>query len=72
MPFSPQDYSRFKFGDYIVAETFAKELFEFFKIQLLDDILKDTQSIIIYSSPYAHIPTSSYYLTAEFYKLFNN
>ena len=72
IPFSPQDYSRFKFGDYLVAETFAKELFDFFKIQLLDDILKDTQSIIIYSSPYAHIPTSSYYLTAKFYKLLIN
>lgn len=71
-PFSPQDYSRFKFGDYLVAETFAKELFDFFKIQLLDDVLKVTQSIIIYSSPYAHIPTSSCYLTAEFYKLFTN
>jgi FMN phosphatase YigB (HAD superfamily) len=71
-PFSPQDYSRFKFGDYLVAEIFAKELFDFFKIQLLDDVLKVTQSIIIYSSPYAHIPTSSYYLTAEFYKLFTN
>lgn len=72
VPFSMQDYSRFKFGDYSVAASFAKELFDFFKIQLLDDILKDTQSIIIYSSPYAHIPTSSYYLTAEFYKLFTN
>jgi len=72
VPFSPQDYSRFKFGDYSVAETFAKELFDFFKIQHLDDVLKVTQSIIIYSSPYAHIPTSSYYLTAEFYKLFTN
>jgi len=70
--FSPQDYSRFKFGDCLVAETFAKELFDFFKIQLLDDVLKGTQSIIIYPSPYAHIPTSSYYLTSEFYKLFTN
>ena len=72
LSFSPQDYSRFKFGDYLVAETFAKELFDFFKIQLLDDVLNVTQSITIYSSPYAHIPTSSYYLTAEFYKLFTN
>ena len=32
VPFSPQDYSRFKFGDYLVTETFAKELFDFFKI----------------------------------------
>lgn len=70
--FSPQDYSRFKFGDCLVAETFAKELFDFFKIQLLDDVLKGTQSIIIYPSPYAHIPTSSFYLTSEFYKLFTN
>jgi FMN phosphatase YigB (HAD superfamily) len=72
VPFSPQDYSRFKFGDYLVTETFAKELFDFFKTQLLDDVLKGTQSIIIYSSPYAHIPTSSYYLTSKFYKLFAN
>ena len=72
LSFSPQDYSRFKFGDYLVAETFAKELFDFFKIQKIDDILKDTKSIIIYSSPYSHIPTSSYYLTFEFYKLFTN
>lgn len=72
LPFLSTDYSRFKFGDFKTAENFAKELFDFFKIQHIDDTLKDSKSIIIYSSPYSHIPTSSYYLTSEFLKLFTN
>jgi FMN phosphatase YigB (HAD superfamily) len=72
LPFSAIDYSRFKFGDYLVAEIFAKQLFEFFKSKHLDEILKFSDSIIIYSSPYSQIPTSSYYLTVEFYNFFKS
>jgi FMN phosphatase YigB (HAD superfamily) len=71
IPFSREDYSKFKFGSYKIAEKFGLELFEYFKSAYLDDFLSNYRKIIIYSSPYLRIPTSSYYLTGTFFEAFN-
>lgn len=69
VPFSSNEYSRFKFGDYSIAKEYGGQLFDFFKNKYLPEILESKKTIVIYSSPYFSIPTSSFYLTYEFYKL---
>lgn len=72
VPFLPDEYSRFKFGDTLIAEKFGKELFEYFKNNLLPELINMQLNFLIFSSPYAQIPTSSYYLTESFYAAFSN
>lgn len=72
VPFSTLDYSKFKFGDYQIAASYGKELFEYFKDTLLLDLLQNYDSILVYSSPYDQIPTSSYYLSETFHSAFSN
>lgn len=72
VPFSALDYSKFKFGDYQIAARYGNELFEYFKETLLPDLLQNYDSILIYSSPYAQIPTASYYLTQSFHSTLSN
>lgn len=72
IPFSPIEYSKFKYGDTFIAEKYGKELFEYFKHYLLSKLITNHRNFILYSSPYAQIPTSSYYLTQSFYTEFCN
>lgn len=73
VPFSGSDYSKFKFGDSQVADRYGKELFEYFKNTHLPSLLGNYRRILIYSSPYYQIPTSSYYLTQSFFlKLYDH
>lgn len=65
IPFSKDDYSKFKFGDDIIAEKFGKQLAEGY----IDNFLKNKEiinDIIVFSSPYDFIPTASYYLKHYF------
>jgi FMN phosphatase YigB (HAD superfamily) len=72
VPFSALDYSKFKFGDYQIAGRYGHELFNYFKEIKLPNLLQNYDSILIYSSPYNEIPTSSYYLTQSFYSALSN
>lgn len=68
IPFSEIEYSKFKYGDHSIAEKYGEDLFQYFKNEHLSSVLDKSKNILIYSSPYAHIPTSSYYLTQSFYR----
>jgi len=68
--FSREDYSKFKFGSYSLAEKFGEDLFVYFKAFHFDKHVLDYSKIIVFSSPYMQIPTSSYYLTQSFYNAF--
>lgn len=70
LPLYPEQYSKFKFGDYSIALKYGQELFDFFKSELMNDLIKTHKSFIIYSSPYAKIPTASFYLTQIFIESF--
>jgi len=72
IPFSREDYSKFKFGSYTLAKKFGVDLFEYFKTSHFDKLASNFKKIIVYSSPYMQIPTSSYYLTDTFYNAFRN
>jgi FMN phosphatase YigB (HAD superfamily) len=72
IPFSREDYSKFKFGSYTLAKKFGMDLFEYFKTYHFDKLVSNFKKIIVYSSPYMQIPTSSYYLTDTFYNAFGN
>jgi hypothetical protein len=66
LPFSAEDYSKFKFGDADIAETFGRELAQHF-IAKNNDFLLEKDEIVIVSSPYNSIPTASF-LMAQFFK----
>jgi hypothetical protein len=57
--FSPSDYSRFKFGDDIIAQNFGTEL----AINFIDKYLLSSpifNQIVVISSPYSFIPTATF------------
>jgi hypothetical protein len=57
--FSPSDYSRFKFGDDMVAEKFGIALAQgFIRSQILTTALH--QQVVVIPSPYAFIPTATF------------
>ncbi len=64
-PFSPNEYSWFKFGDKQYAEKFATQLFEGF-LERHRNILLSNKEIIILPSPYLSIPTASNFLCSYF------
>ena len=66
VPINPVEYSKFKFGDTSIANKYGEELIEYFISNLLPWLKKKNGNIIVYSSPYSNIPTSSYYLTRFF------
>ena len=68
LPFSEMDYSKFKYGDHTIAQEYGQALFSYFKKEILPHF--NGNRFLIYSSPYAKIPTSSYYLTDTFYRAF--
>lgn len=69
---NPKEYSEFKFGDADIAKKYGEELFKYFVEELFDKYCKNKQEVIIYSSPFAYIPTASYYLTQNFFNLLTN
>jgi hypothetical protein len=57
--FNPDDYSRFKFGDDVVAKQFGTHLADgFIGQQLSKEPVK--QQIVVISSPYSFIPTATF------------
>lgn len=72
VPFSPLEYSKFKFGDSHIAKNFGVELFNYFEKYHLSELITKHFNFLIYSSPYFQIPTSSYYLTQSFYAAFSD
>jgi FMN phosphatase YigB (HAD superfamily) len=67
LTFSSNDYSKFKFGSSSIAIRFGSELFKYFRTFHLDRLILCCDKIIVYSSPYTKVPTSSYFLTHSFY-----
>ncbi len=64
-PFSPEKYSRFKYGDLIIAKEFGIALAEGF-IEKHGDLMLEQEEIYILPSPYHSIPTASNFLTRFF------
>lgn len=57
--FDPDAYSRFKFGDSLVAKEFGEQLADGFISGYLQDNFIDNQIVVI-SSPYSFIPTATF------------
>ncbi|GIJ92919.1 phosphoribosyltransferase family protein [Capnocytophaga stomatis] len=68
--FDAKEYSKFKFGNILYAEKFAKELFQGFVSEYGNLILKQDQ-IILLPSPFHTIPTASSYLCSFFKRELN-
>lgn len=58
LPFDAGQYSKFKFGDNRIAKKFGEELSASF-IETHQDILLNTDEVVIVPSPYNAIPTAS-------------
>jgi len=71
IPISAEEYSKFKFGDNSIAKKYGVELFNYFISKNVSWIKDKTDTLIIYSSPYTYIPTSSYYLSKAFFDSLN-
>ena len=68
--FDPNDYSRFKFGDDLVARSFGKVLADgFIKYYLADNRIDD--QIVVISSPYSFIPTATFAMKNYFVSQLN-
>jgi hypothetical protein len=68
--FDPNDYSRFKFGDDLVARSFGKSLADgFIKYYLTDNRIAD--QIVVISSPYSFIPTATFAMKNYFVSQLN-
>ncbi|MBP1652659.1 MAG: hypothetical protein H6Q26_2816 [Bacteroidetes bacterium] len=63
--FSPDDYSRFKFGDDVVARDFGIALAEGYIRNHLHYVPPEKQLVVI-SSPYAFIPTATFAMKNHF------
>ncbi|KLT65495.1 phosphoribosyltransferase family protein [Pedobacter sp. BMA] len=68
--FDPDDYSRFKFGDDLVARTFGRNLADAFIRYYLTDNLISGQIVVI-SSPYSFIPTATFAMKNYFVSQLN-
>lgn len=68
--FSPEEYSKFKFGDKDIARKFGYQLAEGF----ISDFLKNNpinNQIVVISSPYCFIPTATFAMKDYFVKQLN-
>lgn len=63
--FDPDAYSRFKFGDSLVAKEFGEQLADGFISGYLQDNFIDNQIVVI-SSPYSFIPTATFAMKDHF------
>lgn len=68
--FSASAYSRFKFGDGAIARQFGQELADAFIIDALPDLSPDAELVVL-PSPFAFIPTASYWLAQAFVRQLN-
>jgi hypothetical protein len=69
--FNADDYSRFKFGDDLVARNFGKCLAEGFIADILEDCAINDQIVVI-SSPYCFIPTATFAMKKYFVDQLNH
>ncbi|RZL53380.1 MAG: hypothetical protein EOO93_21015, partial [Pedobacter sp.] len=68
--FNPDHYSRFKFGDNLIAKSFGKDLADgFIKYYLADNLITD--QIVVISSPYSFIPTATFAMKNYFVSQLN-
>ncbi len=77
IPFSPEMYSKFKFGCKDAARKFGTELAEkFIQSDLFNLIIKQSQvlkkRIVVFSSPYVHIPTATFAMKDYFIRVLNS
>ena len=68
--FNPAEYSRFKFGDGDVARQFGRTLAQGFVNNRLSYI-PDEARLVVLPSPYAFIPTASYWMAQAFLRELN-
>jgi len=69
IPFSAEDYSKFKFGDKRIARKFGQDLAEGFIYDVLPDI--ETDKLVVISSPYCFIPTATFAMKDYFVQALN-
>jgi hypothetical protein len=68
--FNPDHYSRFKFGDNLIAKSFGKDLADgFIKYYLANNLI--TNQIVVISSPYSFIPTATFAMKNYFVSQLN-
>lgn len=70
LPFSKEDYSRFKYGSKTVARAFGRILAKRFWVQVLRNNLNN-KPIMVYPSPYNFIPTATFVMKDYFIKYLN-
>jgi hypothetical protein len=63
--FSPEEYSRFKFGDGHIAKKYGTQLANAF-ISAQRETLSTDRQIVVISSPYAFIPTATFAMKDHF------
>lgn len=68
--FNPAEYSLFKFGDGAVARQFGRALAQGFVNNQLSHIPADARLVVL-PSPYAFIPTASYWMAQAFLRELN-
>jgi hypothetical protein len=66
IPFSEDDYSRFKYGDGMITNQYAKELTPLIS-KLLSSHNPD-DDVIIYPSPFSFLPTASCHMTFKIFE----
>lgn len=65
LAFDPKGYSRFKFGDSLIAEQYGNELAEGFIASQLESTYNGQQLVVV-PSPYSFIPTATYAMKTYF------
>lgn len=71
LEFNPDDFSRFKYGDDLVARQFGTELAEgFIESHLQNTTIAATQMVVL-SSPYSFIPTATFAMKNHFVSVLN-
>lgn len=74
LPFSKEDYSKFKHGSLRISQLFGRELAaSFLRSDVYQEMLRTIfdKEIVICSAPYKYIPVASTYLKDAFIVLFN-
>jgi predicted amidophosphoribosyltransferase len=71
LSFSKIEYSKFKFGDGLIAEKFGNDLAKNFINEELANKYKGEQ-IVVVSSPYSFIPTATFFMKNQFVYTLNN
>lgn len=72
LTFSPELYSRFKYGSKSAARTFGYELaVEFIKSSVYQELIFTAQQVVVLSSPYSFIPTATFAMKDYFIAALN-